>query len=95
MSASIGEIRFKGERLLVRGDGAVQVPLPHQRQAHVVVGRGTVRVELDRLLERGDGAVRIPHFTEDDAQVVVEAGIVRVDQNGIAVVCRGFLEPPL
>ena len=86
--------RIEPDRLVVIGDGAVEVAFVAPGEAATVVGPRVFRIrsEPDRLVEVGDGAVAVAFVAPDSAAVVVSNGVCRIEPDRLGVVGDGAVK---
>ena len=72
----LGEVRPQLDRLAVRGDRRVRLPLTGQCVAEAVMGVGEARPKPDRRAERDNRRVQLPLTGQRVAEVVMGLGEV-------------------
>ena len=82
-----GKSRIELDRLVVVGDGAIEVALLIKRIAALVVGAGMLRIELRIASLRSAMAwSRSPSRAVGDAAIVVDAGVPGVEADRLVVI---------
>src|SRR5262245_63549196 len=86
------KIRVKSDRLVIVGDGAVEVAFGRVCVAPVEVGPGVPRVESDRLVVVGDGTVVLLLVIAGQASIEVGPGVRGVVPDRLPVIGDGAID---
>ena len=87
-------IGIERDRLAIRCDGAVCVPLQPIRVAEIVVIIGGARIASDRGTNEALGLDVVPILLSGDAEQVQGFGVIRFRLQYLAIACFGFDEIP-